>query len=392
MDGELWWVLGGVLAVATLPGTLVLLMLSLAALLPRRRPLVPARDPATLRLCVVVPAHNEESGIGRTVQSLLACEGADVGVEIVVVADNCADDTAGAARRAGARVIERRDPERRGKGWALDFAFAQLGEEPWEAFAVVDADTVVEPHLLRQLRAAFVAGADAAQVRYSTLDHERSLRTRLLHIAFLGINVVRPRGRERLGLSAGIVGNGFALSRATLDRVPYRAATSIVEDLEYHLRLVRAGQRVRFVDDVAVRSEMPSGGAAAESQRTRWEGGRLLVLRENAAALLGDLLRGQWRLLEPLGDLLLLPLAFHVLLLMLTLAVPVDLIRLYAAGGLGVVALHVLAAVRVGGGGLRDLWSLAAAPGYVVWKLLILGRIGRAARRSQEWVRTERDR
>src|SRR5262245_15506592 len=113
--------LATVAGVATLPGTLELALLTAAAALPPAR----ARrgDPAAVgELVTVVPAHDEEASIAACVDSLRAAyayAGRAAADSIVVVADNCSDATATAARAAGARVIERCDPAHRGKGPAL---------------------------------------------------------------------------------------------------------------------------------------------------------------------------------------------------------------------------------------------------------------------------------
>src|SRR6185369_8853223 len=126
----------------------------------------------------------------------------------------------------------------------------------------------------------------------------------------------------RWGLSVGILGNGFALTGETLRAVPYDAR-SVVEDLEYHLRLVRAGSRVRFAATTSVWGEMPAGGSGVTTQRARWEGGRFRMIAEQAPALFREVLAGRLTLLEPLLELLLLPLALHVALLLLVLLLPV---------------------------------------------------------------------
>ena len=54
------------------------------------------------------------------------------------------------------------------------------------------------------------------------------------------------------------------------------------------------------------------------------------------------------------------------------------------------VALHVLAAIRVGGGGWRDLQAVAAAPFYLLWKLSLFKALLRGARQDAAWVRTDR--
>jgi hypothetical protein len=374
---------GAALTAATLPATVELLLLSVAGLWPARR--TPA---GTARLVAVVPAHDEEAGVARTVAALLASGAGTSGFEVVVVADNCSDATAARAAAAGARVLERVDRERRGKGFALDFAFRELLPEAWDGFLVVDADSVADPRLVPAVAAWLGAGADAVQARYVVLNPDAGPRTRLMNVALMAFNVLRPRGRARLGLSCGILGNGFAISRATVEAVPYDAH-SIVEDLEYHLRLVRAGRRVRFADDAVVRGEMPVGEAAAASQRARWEGGRLRM-----AAAVPGLVAGAFRrpaLLEPLLDLLTPPLGLQAALLLSAALVPWRPGRFAAAAGLATLAIHVAAAIRVGGGGRADLRALAQAPAYVLWKILRAGRIVRAARPGAAWVRTARE-
>jgi cellulose synthase/poly-beta-1,6-N-acetylglucosamine synthase-like glycosyltransferase len=383
---------GCVAALLTLPGTVELAVLTLAGVLPRRRPRPAGTAPRPLRLAAVVPAHDEEPVIDRTLASLERCRLQDEALAIVVVADNCTDATAERAAARGARVLVRDDPARRGKGHALAHAFGVLLEEGFDAFLVLDADTVIEPHATLLVREALAAGADALQLRDVVLNPGASPRTRLMNVAFLAFNVLRPRGRERLGLSTGVCGNGFGLTARTLRAVPWRA-DSVVEDLEYHLMLVRAGRRVRFVEGAAVGAEMPTGSGTARSQRARWEGGRLRILRREGPALLREAtVGGRGRLWEPLLDLLTLPLGYHALLLAAAALAPFPPVRWLGLGGLAVLALHVLAGLAVGGGGVRDLLALLQAPGYVAWKLRGVADTLRTARGRARWVRTGRER
>jgi cellulose synthase/poly-beta-1,6-N-acetylglucosamine synthase-like glycosyltransferase len=308
----------------------------------------------------------------------------------VVVADNCDDRTSDRAQASGARVLVRNNSELRGKGFALEFAFGVLLGEGFDAMAVVDADTIVEPAFLATVEGCLARGADAVQCRYAVLNPQASMRTRLMNVALLAFNVLRPRGRERLGLSVGVLGNGFALTSDTLRAVPYDAH-SVVEDLEYHLRLTRAGKAVRFADRTTVRAKMPTGGSAANTQRARWEGGRMRMIREQVPSLMADVAGGRMRMAEPLLELLLLPLAIQTALLLLVFTLPFSLARWYAAVALGVIAAHVCAAIAVGGGAVSDLMALAFAPCYVVWKLALAPAIARAARKDTEWIRTARD-
>lgn len=389
------------LAALTLPGTVELALLTFGWL--RGRPLLEGPEPGRLkRLTVVIPAHDEGAGIARTLGGLLACPRPEAEVEFLVVADNCSDDTAEQARAVGrarpragfsVTVLERRDPERRGKGHALDFAFRSAlgrpGADRPGAFLVIDADTRVSSTLLTAAARAFERGVPALQAPYHSGDPEVSLRARLQHLALLAFNHLRPKSRDHLGLSVGILGNGFGLTARTLEAVPY-TATSIVEDLEYHIRLVRAGIRVRFLAEALVAADAPPSLGASKTQRSRWEGGRFRMIREHAPGLFLEVLQGRLRLLEPLLELLLLPLGFHVALLLLALAVPGPAAHGYLGLALALLPLHILCAIRVGKGSAKDLLALLLAPAYVAWKLALLPRLLATARRSSAWKRTER--
>jgi cellulose synthase/poly-beta-1,6-N-acetylglucosamine synthase-like glycosyltransferase len=380
--------IGTLLALITLPGNIELLLLTVAGSLPRRR-LTFTATTKKYRLAIVVPAHNEALHITRCVVSLKAARRIGIEVNIIVIADNCDDLTASAASAAGARVLVRTNLLERGKGHALNFAFRSLAAEDWDGYAVVDADSEVAPNFVAELVAHLIAGASAVQCRYVVANARESIRTRLMKVANAAYNVLRPRGRDRCGLSAGIYGNGFALSADTLRTVPY-TATSLVEDVEYHLALLDAGRQVRFVDTTSVYGDMPAAGAGVETQRTRWEGGRFRMLREKAPRLVGQILCGRLSFLEPCLDLFLLPLAFHVALLMIAAATPVWPVRIVALTGLGIVVLHLAAAIALTGGGFEDVAALFSAPFYIVWKILLIPRLAKSANANSVWTRTER--
>jgi cellulose synthase/poly-beta-1,6-N-acetylglucosamine synthase-like glycosyltransferase len=341
-------------------------------------------------LVIVVPAHNESAGIARTLNNLLAECQRDGNTRLWVIADNCTDDTAEQARTAGAQVLERHHPDLHGKGHALEFAFSALvplePEGVW--FIVIDADSHVEPGFLAAMRSAMQPSAHALQACYLSRP-AHSLKARLGRLGQFGFNLIRPLGRTRLGASVGILGNGFALRRDLTQAVAYDTH-SVVEDLEYHLKLVRSGHHVHHVPAAQVWGEMAESASGARQQRARWEGGRLRLVRERSLPLLREVLSGQWRLGEPLLDLWLLPMGLHVLLLALTLLAP----QVWMAVGLGLgvwsLALYVLAIFVRGPVTKADAHALLLAPVFIVWKLSLLPLIVLRSRRQATWVRSER--
>jgi cellulose synthase/poly-beta-1,6-N-acetylglucosamine synthase-like glycosyltransferase len=377
--------LTGLLTVAAAPASVLLLALTAGAMIPIRRK---SRNPAKkLHMVALIPAHDEEKHIARCVASLLAAGDRD-DFEVWVVADNSSDLTPLVAFLAGASVLVRKDERRKGKGYALDFGFQKLMAAGVEAFLVIDADSVVSPNLVREMRACLEQGADAAQSRYRVKDPAFGFRRKLMDLALLGFNVLRPLGRDRLGLSAGLFGNGFALTSDTLRSVPYKA-DSVVEDLEYHIHLVRGGYRVRFVNSATVYGEIPTG-VAASSQRSRWEGGRLRMAREWIPELVRDLARMRWRSSEPLADLMTLPLGYQALALTALLVVSPGPMKWLAIAQFGIIGLHVVVAASFGERFPWSLGVLGGVPFYVAWKLTLLTKIVRSSQPGAQWVRTRR--
>jgi cellulose synthase/poly-beta-1,6-N-acetylglucosamine synthase-like glycosyltransferase len=334
-----------------------------------------------------VPSHNEELNIGRCVGSLSASAGG--ANDILVIAHNCADNTAERARAAGATVSVLNNPDLPGKGTALEHGFRMAFKDLCaDAVLVIDADSTVSANLVTCVRQR-LEQTQVLQCRYECRSAPNNPTSRLRALAFFCMNVVRPTGRQHLHLSSGIFGNGFALRREVIEQVPY-SAHSIVEDLEFHLSLLAAGIHCVFVEEARVFAEVPAVGRGATTQSARWEGGRLRMLRCHGPSLLLQVLRGRLRLLEPLLDLAGLPLATEVVGLLLLLLLPVHALRLYAVAGMAILALHLLFAVYSGPDPSADLRALAQVPRYVVGKIGMLPSILRTTRSRAAWIRTSR--
>lgn len=374
-----------ILALITLPGTLYLLFISISAFLPMRQNRV--TQTICCKLAVVIPAHNEQLLILRTLKSFEHQEG---DFDLIVVADNCTDKTAEIALAQGARVLIRNEPDKRGKNYALDFAFSTLLQEKYDAFLIIDADTIVEDNLIEEVQKAFSRGAKAVQTRYEVLNAYDSWRTRLLRIAFLGFNYLRPKARQWWGLSAGIFGNGFGLMREVLIHVPFRLH-SVAEDLSYHLQLVEAGYKVEFLSGTRVLGEMPSTRTGVLTQRLRWEGGRWQEMKAAVPKLVKLIYHGRYDLIEPLFELLLFPLSYHVVLLFVLLLLATSFLQIYAWISLGIVGFYVVVSLALGGASLADFAALAFAPFYILWKMIMIVPRFIMQKGPMKWIRTDRD-
>jgi len=357
----------------------------------------PAPSSRRLFFDVVVPAHNEATVIERTVASLKKIDWPQDRFRILVVADNCTDDTAALASAAGATVLERQNDTLRGKGYALDYAFNYSRDDSKAAAVVIiDADAEVSPNLLESFAARLERGAEAVQVHYGILNPLASWRTRLLTIAKASFHIVRSRARERMGLSCGIRGNGWCVTHNLLQAVPFQAF-SLTEDLEYGITLGLAGYRVHYADEAHSDADMVTSSQTAGKQRQRWEDGRFQLIRSKTLPLLRAAFRQRSKICLDLAvDLLVLPLSYVALnaaALTFVAAIAVWLLPvapLWLWLGLACVfalVLYVLRGWQLSGLGRQGLIDLARAPFFIAWKVVLMLR----KRDSKTWVRTDRE-
>jgi exopolysaccharide biosynthesis WecB/TagA/CpsF family protein len=371
----------------------------LAAACRFHKPSSRSHHPVGLRVAVLVPAHDEEAYIERCVSTLREQDYPSELYEIVVIADNCSDDTGAIAAACGATVLHRNDPAAAGKGRALRWAIDHLlpTRPDLDALMVVDADSVAEPHLVGGLAAKLADGADAVQGEYLALPDGEGARSELRSASMLLFHRVRFAGRAALGLPCHLVGNGMAFSRGLLEEHRWSAFTS-AEDLEWSADLRLAGVRPVFAADAQLRAPIAKGGAAARTQRMRWEGGRLHVIRTRVPKLLRAVRHGDWSVLDAVVELLVPPLGILALgslagllgaaMLWFIGVAPVWCMVPWAASLVGIVIFVVggLWAGRARGSTYR---ALAMAP------LLVLGDTRNRLRllrgtRADEWHRTER--
>lgn len=384
------------LALIALPVFLAGVYLAVLTLLSWRAP-APRPSDRNLRFDILVPAHNEASVIARTVASLRNIDWPESHRRIIVVADNCNDDTAERAQQAGASVIVRHDDARRGKGYALEYGITHSAADDFaDAVVVVDADTTVTPNLLSAFAARLERGAQAAQAHYGVLNPDDSWRTRLVTIAYGAFHAVRSRARERMKVSCGLRGNGMCLTHALLRQHRF-SIYSMTEDLEYGIILGLNGIRVHYVDEASADAELVSSGQASRSQRQRWESGRLTVMRQYAGSLLKrGIFQRNALCLELALDLLTLPLGYIALQILVLIALA-GLASIFFPSALGwlalglaliiVLLLHVLRGWQLSPLGPRALLDLCFAPFFIVWKLYVLIR----DRKNRSWIRTNRE-
>jgi cellulose synthase/poly-beta-1,6-N-acetylglucosamine synthase-like glycosyltransferase len=404
IEGLKWLLLAVEIGIA-LP-VLYLSIISVSAVLAARKIKIasknvdsPDRDGTGLaNFAILIPAHNEHGVLNTLLDSLSHLAYPRDRFTVYVVADNCTDDTAALARATGwVRVYERFDAEKRGKGFALNWIMERLEEEQQshDAYVILDADSVVVPTFLQSMSRELARGARALQGCNTVLNVTDSPSTALRWLALTLMNHVRPLGRNGLGASSNLSGNGMCLSRAVLVQYPWQAF-ALAEDYQYYLTLIEHGERVRYVPDAVVRSQMPTTFSQMRTQDIRWESssGGESKWRVVARLLKAGLRHHDFARLEAIGELLTPPLsllvgasAIALVLSLIVQSLPEIAISMLLVGGLvGYIAtaLYLMRPSPV------IYKALLHAPGFMLWKLWVIFVLRRSKKHADEWVRTSR--
>jgi cellulose synthase/poly-beta-1,6-N-acetylglucosamine synthase-like glycosyltransferase len=386
-------VLLGLAALASVPA-LVLALEVVAALWPRW-PRVVDRSAPRPRAAILIPAHNEAAGIGKTLEALrpqLA-----PGDRLIVIADNCDDQTAARAREAGADAWERHDAERKGKGFALQFGLDRLKADPPDVVVLVDADTRAGMNAVEMLIREVQELQTPVQGVFVDAPATRGPREQWSAFALTFKNYARPLGLRHLGLPTLLFGSGMAFPWSALSKIDLGTG-NIVEDMKLGIDLAIAGHPARFCPDARFESDDAPTLDATVKRRTRWEHGHVFTLLTQTPRLFAaSITRCRPRLAALALELAVPPLSLLAMTQLVLWAVcagwwwlggsPLPVMVLTIA--LAVMIIAILLAWMKFGRNLLSLKILCLLPVYVLWKIPIYLKLVIAPQRR--WVRTDRN-
>ena len=371
-------------------------LLALAAIRTPSRPAGLTREPST-RFAIAIPAHDEASVIGATVNRLRDLNYPGERFDIHIVADHCSDETAALARKAGAIVHERNDGPRTGKGAALAWLFKRMLNDSYDAVVVFDSDTQVEADFLRVMDARLAQGHQVIQGQHIIRNPESGWFPALTWAMFLIDNRLQNLGRSNLGWSAKNMGDSICFRADILRRLGW--GEGLTEDYQLRQRLLLAGIRIGYEPRAMGYGEAPRTWAQAQAQRARWLRGTQMASQQWADQLLSAaiqrrdlaLLDGALQAYLPsfstltvvCGTALLMQLVWNSLL---APVIPITL--LYAWLGVCVILfVYPLFGLALERAPARAYFFILTGPLFILWRTAV-AITSRYARRPTVWVRT----
>ena len=348
------------------------------------------------KIAVLIPAHNEEVEIELTLESVLSqLQPKD---SLVVIADNCQDQTAEIAAKTGATVIERKNTEQRGKSYALEYGCQFLAKDPPQVVVMLDADCRLGPKTIETISYRAQQTQKPIQALYLMEPPVNGFAEDLISsFAILIKNRVRPQGLARLGKPCLLTGSGMAIPWSALQEIKL-ANGNLAEDMQLGIDLAIAGYPPQFCSEGKVISRLPQKSNAKKSQRTRWEHGYLEIM----ISQIPRLLKSSWK--NQSSDLLFLALDISVPPLSLLVVLWLLVLTFSLLGGLFfnvwllaelmlilglILVLSIIGSWRKFASDAIPLKNLLYVPFYLLWKIPLYLKF--LVSPQQEWIRTERE-
>lgn len=347
-------------------------------------------------LTILMPAHNEALVIAKTINALVPT--VNSAQQILVVADNCTDETADISRNLGASVIERQHSTLRGKGYALDYGLQHLKANPPEIVIIIDADCIADAAAISTLAHACIARQRPIQALYlMQMQTNPSLKQRIAAFAWVVKNHVRPLGFKVLGLPCQLMGTGMAFLWKDIAAINL-ASGHIAEDMKLGVDLARLNKAPIFVPEALVTSVFPLDKNATKTQRARWEHGHLSIIVSDAPSLFLEAIKTKnVQMLGLAFDLIVPPLAVLVIVLvcvwLLGMLVYILTNNLTSFTYASLVFMFLFVAIMIAWGffgkQIISLKQLSYAPIYALAKIPLYIKF--FVNRQVEWVRSKRD-
>lgn len=345
---------------------------------------------------ILIPAHNEAAQIKEVIEVLLTQVTEQD--RVIVIADNCHDNTAELARATGVEVLERENLTERGKGYALDYAMQQIKHDPPEVLIILDGDCLIEPDTIKNISCKAIATGRPVQSTYLMEQPENpSLKDNISMFSIKVKNKVRLLGLNRLGWHSLLTGSGMAFPWSLISQVSL-AGSKTTDDMQLTVDLALTGSTPIFCDNALVIGRLMKD-RDAQSQRSRWEHGHLEMIGIEVPRLLKAFFTtGNLAALGLALDIFVPPLSLLIItwvasMLAIWLAVVfisasvVPAIIITFAGALLLTGVF-LAWIKFGRSDL-PLKNLIAIPLYILGKIPIYFKF--LIKPQSRWLKTERD-
>ncbi|QFG01222.1 glycosyltransferase [Psychrobacillus glaciei] len=249
------------------------------------------------KYAVIIPARNEELVIGQLIKSIKNQKYPEELIDIFVVADNCTDDTAQVAKKAGAIVRERFNKIQIGKGYALDYILKIIENEyssnKHDGYIVFDADNLLDENYITELNKTFNQGYRVITSYRNSKNYDQNWISAGYALWFLHEAEYLNLPRMVLNTSCAISGTGFLIQAELIEENGGWIHHLLTEDIEFSVSQIIKGEKIGYCRNAIFYDEQPVTFAQSWHQRLRWAKGFYQVFYKYGKDLIGNTFRGK---------------------------------------------------------------------------------------------------
>ncbi len=239
-------------------------------------------------ISILVPAHNEEKVIAKTVEAIFNLDYPNEQMELIVINDLSDDNTLSILENMRDKYNKRefkiisttKENGKKGKANVLNIGLKQA---KGEYIVIYDADNIPERFSLRYLVQTIEENNDYGAVigKFRVINKERNWLTRFINIETISFQWLSQAGRWNLLRLCTIPGTNFIIRKRLLEELNGWDNSALAEDTELSFRIYRLGYKIAFMPLAVSWEQEPEIVGVWLRQRTRWVVGNIYVIIKN---------------------------------------------------------------------------------------------------------------
>lgn len=239
------------------------------------------------KFAILIASRNEEKVIGALIDSIKASNYDSKYYDIIVLPNNCTDNTEMVAKEKNV-IVKQVNAPTKSKGEVLRFAFSEYKDTDYDAYIILDADNLIHHEFLSKMNDAINSGYEVAQGFRDAKNPSDNWITGSYTIFYYLQNFFFNKARMSLNGSAAINGTGFMIAKSVIDKHGFNTKT-LTEDSEFTGICAINNIKIGFVKDAITYDEHPLNFKDSWRQRKRWSSGSINCLTIYFKPLIKDI-------------------------------------------------------------------------------------------------------